>query len=242
MFTLIHTCDDFIVISKKAGVSFHGGDGAPSLDDAIRERMGIDELYALHRLDNLTSGLLVFARTRGVVRELARQFRERHIEKFYLAVGGPHPKKKQGIVSGDMKKGRDGVWILTRTHERPAVTRFFSTFLQPGLRLYLLRLYTGRTHQVRVALKSVGAPVIGDVRYCKKVMAGIEPDRGYLHAYALAFSVMGVRHRFVCPPDEGRYFLSDEFKTALMRLGEDPWALAWAKTQVHGLSPEQSGI
>lgn len=227
MFTLIHTCDDFVVISKKAGVSFHGDGSAMSLDDAIRGRLGITELYALHRLDNLTSGLLVFARTRAAVRDLAGQFRERKIEKFYLAVGGSHPKKKQGIITGDMKKGRNGTWILARTHERPAVTRFYSTSLQPGLRLYLVRPYSGRTHQIRVALKSVSAPVLGDTRYCKKVAEGIEPDRGYLHAYALAFSVGGVRYRFINPPDEGKYFLSDEFRDALKRLGEDPWALRW---------------
>ncbi len=232
MFKIIHQCDDFIVISKKAGISFHGDAAVPSLDEAIRESMGITELYALHRLDRLTSGLLVFARTRPAARELAAQFRERTMEKLYLAVGGPHPKKKQGIISGDMKKGRDGTWILARTHERPAVTRFYSTFLQPGLRLYLVRPYTGRTHQVRVALKSVSAPVIGDERYCKKLAAGIEPDRGYLHAYALAFSMGGTRHRFVFPPDEGRYFLSDEFREALLRFGEGPLGNNLAKNEM----------
>jgi tRNA pseudouridine32 synthase/23S rRNA pseudouridine746 synthase len=229
MFTLIHTSDDFVVISKKAGVSFHGDAGNPSLDDAIRRRLGITELYALHRLDNLTSGLLVFARTRPAVRELALQFRERRIEKFYLAIGGSRPKKKQGIIRGDMKKGRNGTWILARTCERPAVTRFYSTFLQKGIRLYLVRPYSGRTHQIRVALKSVSAPVLGDPRYCKKVAEGIEPDRGYLHAYALAFSVGGTPYRFVNLPDEGNYFLSAEFRDALARLGEDPWAINWPK-------------
>ena len=227
MFTLIHNCKSFIVISKNAGVSFHGDTETPSLDAAIREKLGITELYALHRLDSLTSGLLVFARTRETVRELAAQFRERKIEKFYLAIGGSHPKKKQGIITGDMKKGRNGTWILSRTHDRPAITRFYSTFLQPGLRLYLVRPYTGRTHQIRVALKSVSAPVIGDSRYCKKLMEGIEPDRGYLHAYALSFTAGGIRYRFVDPPGEGRYFLSVEFSEALMRLGKDPWAIAW---------------
>ncbi len=227
MFTLIHTCDEFVVISKKAGVSFHGGAGAPSLDDAVRARLGITELYALHRLDKLTSGLLVFARTRAAVRELALQFRERRMAKFYLALGGPHPKKKQGVISGDMKKGRDGAWILARTHERPAVTRFYSVSMQPGLRLYLVRPYSGRTHQVRVALKSISAPVIGDARYSKKLAIGIEPDRGYLHAYALGFTVGGVPYRFVDLPGEGKYFLSDAFLDALARLGEDPWALKW---------------
>jgi tRNA pseudouridine32 synthase / 23S rRNA pseudouridine746 synthase len=227
MFTLIHNCDDFVVISKKAGVSFHGDGTTMSLDDAIRAHLGIKELYALHRLDNLTSGLLVFARTHDAVRELAAQFRGRTIEKFYLAIGGARPKKKQGLVLGDMKKGRNGIWILAHTHERPAITRFYSTSMEPGLRLYVVRLYTGRTHQIRVALKSVSAPVIGDPRYCKKLPDGIEPDRGYLHSYALAFTVSGVRYKFINPPGEGRYFLSDAFKRALARLGEDPWTLQW---------------
>ncbi len=231
MFTLIHSCDDFVVVSKRAGVSFHGDAAAPSLDDVIRARLGITELYPLHRLDNLTSGLLVFARTRGAVRELAAQFRLRQVEKFYLAVGGAHPRKRQGLVIGDMKKGRNGIWILAHTQERPAVTRFISTSLQPGLRLYLVRLYTGRTHQIRVALKSVSAPVIGDRAYCKKLPPGIEPDRGYLHSYALGFSLGGTLFRFIYPPDEGRYFLSGAFSEALARLGRDPWTLEWPPIQ-----------
>jgi len=62
-----------------------------------------------------------------------------------------------------MLKARRGAWKLARSKESPALTEFVSTSLGQGLRLFLLRPYTGKTHQLRVAMKSLGAPIIGDV-------------------------------------------------------------------------------
>jgi tRNA pseudouridine32 synthase/23S rRNA pseudouridine746 synthase len=230
MFKIIEKTDDFVLISKSPGVSFHKGHGPKALTEEIRTAIGNRELYPLHRLDKITSGLLVFARTRPAAAALAEQFRNRTIEKYYLAVGGSDPKKKQGLIKGDMERGRGGTWILTKTCERPAITRFYSTSLQPGLRLYLVKPFTGRTHQIRVALKAISAPVLGDPLYCKKVKEGITPERGYLHAYALSFSLNGKVYRFVNLPDSGKYFTSPEFQAALKRLGaDDPWSVSWPK-------------
>ncbi len=79
--------------------------------------------------------------------------------------------------------------MLLRTLGNPAVTRFDSVPLpgrRPGLRAYLLKPGTGRTHQLRVAMKSLGAPVLGDERYAAKAAASRE-ERCYLHCAALRF-------------------------------------------------------
>jgi tRNA pseudouridine32 synthase / 23S rRNA pseudouridine746 synthase len=227
LFAIVHLCDDFVLINKRPGVAFHIGRGHRSLTEEIRGALASRELYPLHRLDRITSGLLLFGRTRKAAAALAEQFRNHTVEKFYLAVGGASPKKKQGLIKGDMERGTGGTWFLTKALLRPAVTRFYSTSLRPGLRLYLLRPYTGRTHQIRVALKTISAAVIGDPLYCRKPKEGITADRGYLHAYALGFNLNGKRYRFVNAPDEGKYFTGPEFAAALTRLGMDPWALKW---------------
>jgi tRNA pseudouridine32 synthase/23S rRNA pseudouridine746 synthase len=108
--------------------------------------------------------------------------------------------------------------MLTRTMHNPARTRFISTSLSPGLRLYALRLETGRTHQIRVAMKSAGAPVLGDDRYHPRPPDEMLPDRGYLHALSLAFTLNGQRYLFRSLPEHGTLFHGEDFSCALRAL------------------------
>ena len=83
-----------------------------------------------------------------------------------------------------MGKARNGSYRLLRTLDNPAITRFWSRLdTSFGERLFLLKPHTGKTHQLRVAMKSLGAPIFGDTRY-----GGDEADRTYLHAWALEFN------------------------------------------------------
>jgi tRNA pseudouridine32 synthase/23S rRNA pseudouridine746 synthase len=114
-------------------------------------------------------------------------FRERRVAKYYIALSARKPQRKQGSVTGDMVRGRSSSWKLLRSSNKPAVTRFQSYSLaavQPGLRLYLLKPETGRTHQLRVAMKSLGAAILGDPLY-GNAAAAAEQERMYLHAAAL---------------------------------------------------------
>jgi len=226
LYTLITQTKRFVLISKHEGVDFHKGSNPVGLVETIRNDLHLSELYPLHRLDTMTSGLILFAKDRESARTLACRFREHTVEKFYLAVSDKEPKKKQGLVKGDMVRGRRGVWILSHTVKNPAITQFFSVGMGNGLRLYLLRPHTGRTHQVRVALKSIGAPILGDPLYHRKLKEGIVEDRGYLHACALSFTLDGKENRFVHLPERGLYFTNDNFKSAIKKF-EDPWALPW---------------
>ena len=224
MYTIIADHKDFLLISKDADVNFHKEGESTGLVDIVRVDNGLTELYTLHRLDKMTSGLLLLAKHRDSARKLATQFRKKIIRKYYLAISDRIPRKKQGLVRGDMAKARRGSWRLLRTRENPAVTQFFSTSMGNKSRLFILRPYTGKTHQVRVAMKSIGSPVLGDPLYHKKEDAGI--DRAYLHSYAISFTLYGRIYRFAHKPDAGRYFSDKAFLDAVKRY-ENPWELEW---------------
>ncbi|SHF25200.1 tRNA pseudouridine32 synthase / 23S rRNA pseudouridine746 synthase [Desulfacinum infernum DSM 9756] len=207
--------DHLLVVHKPAGIPFHADSDGPGLLGLLRLRTGLETLYAVHRLDRITSGVLLLARTREAARELGRIFRERGVSKWYLALSDRKPRKKQGTVTGDMARSRRGAWKLLRTRTNPAVTRFTSVSMAPGLRLFCLKPETGRTHQVRVALKALGSPVLGDPLYWSPRPGSPEPDRAYLHAYGIAFDLFGTPYRIFSPPTEGRLFTCDAFRNAL---------------------------
>lgn len=145
-----------------------------------------ERVWPVHRLDTPTSGLLIVARSAAAAATFGQLFESHQVQKYYLAVAGNKPRKKQGAVVGDMEKARRGNWRLATTRTNPAITQFFSTALQnpdwPHQRLYLLKPLTGRTHQLRVALKSLGAPILGDKRY-----GGAPATNLHLHAFGLCF-------------------------------------------------------
>jgi tRNA pseudouridine32 synthase / 23S rRNA pseudouridine746 synthase len=216
---------DFLVIDKSPGSNLHRNDQERSLLDVLKADFGGIPLYLVHRLDDATSGLLLLAKTSSVAATLSGLFAQREIGKYYLALAEGKPKKKQGSVIGDMEKSRNGSYRLRLTRTNPAVTQFFSVSAGAGRRLYLLRPRTGKTHQLRVVLKSLGVPILGDARY-----RGAAADRCYLHAYALVFEYCGKRYQYCCPPTQGEHFLTDEVGAALLNWTQ-PWQLNWPGTK-----------
>jgi tRNA pseudouridine32 synthase/23S rRNA pseudouridine746 synthase len=192
---------DFLLIDKAPGISVHRDDAAVGLVERVAADCGYTQLYLVHRLDRMTSGLLLLAKSAAACAELARGFAERRVDKLYVALSDRRPNKKQGTIRGDMQRARNGAWRLARSLDDPASTTFSSCAAKPGLRLFALRPATGKTHQLRVAMKSVGAPILGDERY-----GGSSSDRGYLHACALRFDYAGATLQFVEPPRAGVEF------------------------------------
>jgi len=230
MYTVIENHEHFLLINKHPGISFHKDDKEEGLVSVLKSDLGIRELYTVHRLDTITSGLLLFAKNRGTAKDLSSQFRRRRIDKYYLAISDRKPKKKQGLIKGDMEKARRGAWKLSRSKNNPAVTRFFSYSLGSGMRLFLLRPYTGKTHQLRVALKSIGSPVLGDEAYYKGEPDKPLPDRGYLHSYAIRFHIREKEYKFICKPDIGSFFTDKPFAHAIHQC-RTPWKLNWPETK-----------
>ncbi|REG83269.1 TIGR01621 family pseudouridine synthase [Marinomonas pollencensis] len=202
MLNIIFRCDDFWLINKPAGMSFHGESETLGVMQTLKSEYPDHEFYPVHRLDKITSGLLLVALHYDAAVTFGKMFEQHQIEKRYLAISNRKPKKKQGTVRGGMMPSRRGQWKLTQGTENLAVTQFFSAAFE-GRRVFLLRPLTGKTHQIRVALKSVGSPILGDGRY-----GGDPSERGYLHAYYLRFMWQGVEQEFRCSPTEGEHFSS----------------------------------
>lgn len=246
---LVHETKGLLFVDKPQGLSFHtetsdDGSSEPGLLPLLRSmqangELGFDgRLYSVHRLDRVTSGLIMVAKSADAAREVGELLRQRALDKYYVALTARKPSKKMGRVVGDMARSRRGQWMLLRTKEQPAVTAFVSERLeesplaeeqdseehneeplrrQRALRAFLLKPKTGRTHQLRVALKCVGAPILGDPMYAAAADAAGE-DRCYLHSAALRLPA-GCEHlsgggepiEVFCPPTEGAEFRSRSF-------------------------------
>lgn len=236
MYDIVENNPDFVVIYKKPGASFHSDSGDTGLFETVKQQEGFTELYPVHRLDKVTSGLLVMAKTQVVNQQLVDAFSQRQVQKFYLAISAKKPTKKQGMIKGDMAPARRGAWKLVASQENPAVTQFFSKSICAGRRLFVIKPHTGKTHQIRVALKSVGAPIIGDCLY-GDALQNADYDRCYLHAYSLSFFLSGKQHRFTELPREGDFFCDDYFTAAIAEWRE-PWLLAWPQFPAQSSSVE----
>ena len=213
---------DFVVINKPGGLNFHSEE-SPGLVVLVKQLLQVESLYPVHRLDKMTSGLVIFALNKSTAQVFQVMFEQHLVQKYYLAVSDKKPKKKQGWLIGDMLPARRGNWKLSKTKENPAKTQFISQSIEPGVRLYLVKPITGKTHQIRVALKSIGAPILGDERYADSVEAK-QADRGYLHAFAVQFILNNRTYEFVRMPTEGAVFQSPLCQNLI-----EAWQMPWQK-------------
>jgi tRNA pseudouridine32 synthase / 23S rRNA pseudouridine746 synthase len=197
---IIHEHSDYLLVNKPAGLSFHKEPPHSGLQQLLQAQCGI-KLWPVHRLDKITSGLVIFAKSADSAAKFGKLFEDRQIQKRYLALSDKKPKKKMGKVFGDMAKARSGSWKLLQSKNNPAITEFSSQSLMPGIRLFKVKPITGKTHQIRVALKSLGSAILGDTRY-----GGKAADRGYLHCYSLRFVWQLKPKYYFCIPDSGEYF------------------------------------
>ena len=232
MYRLVDEQAAFLVIDKAPGTHVHRDGEATGLMDRLRDDTGCDTLHLVHRLDAMTSGLLLVARSADAAAALGQALAARQVEKFYLALSDRSPRKKQGWVIGDMERSRRASWKLLPTRQDPAVTQFFSAAAGDGRRLFLLRPRTGRTHQLRVALKSLGAPIWGDPLYHPQEPGREAPDRGYLHSYGLGFMLDGRLWRYVSAPEAGACW------PVLPEAWRQPALLPWPGGSVPGLQVE----
>lgn len=212
---------DFVVVNKPSNISVQNESHQSGILPILCQQLKVEQLWLVHRLDKVTSGILILAKHPKAAAVFGQLFEQKQIEKYYLAISGKKPKKKQGAVKGGMKKVRDGKWMLDSSDTAVAISQFFSFSISPGLRLFLVKPLTGKTHQIRVALKSVGSPILGDELY-----KGESSDRTYLHAYCIRFIYQEQPICIICPPDKGEEFVRDETKLQITHL-VTPWLLKW---------------
>jgi 23S rRNA pseudouridine1911/1915/1917 synthase len=197
--SILHEDADAIVLDKPAGIVTHPGAGnrTGTLLNGVLGHCGRvrdsfpDEPVrpgVVHRLDKETSGVIVFAKSAHAHRALTRQFALRRVRKRYLAVLDGRPPAADGTV--DLPIGRDDrdrTRFAVVARGRPAITRYrLLGGLEGGCSLVLLIPVTGRTHQLRVHLASLGCPVAGDVVYGRSRRS--EPASMLLHGSMLLHS------------------------------------------------------
>lgn len=204
---IIYQDENFIVINKPPGVSAHGGEtvlGPTAIDfllprfpeiacvgDDTANRPGI-----VHRLDKDTSGVMVVARNQPTFEALKELFKSRKIEKIYWAIVCGIPREKKGtiaapigrLVAQPMKRGVEEGRSRIRG-ARDAVTDYRVLKHNDTYSLVELKPKTGRMHQLRVHMKSIGHPIACDRFYGgKNVCCPAWADRQLLHAHSLSFS------------------------------------------------------
>jgi 23S rRNA pseudouridine1911/1915/1917 synthase len=196
-----------VVLDKPAGLTVHPGAGratgtlAHHLLARYPEMEGVGgpgRPGIVHRLDQGTSGVLAVARTPAAHVRLARAFAERKVEKRYLAIVYGEPDPPSGRIDAPLGRHAQRRKEMTvRPDGRPARTGYRTLATAAGISLVELDLQTGRTHQIRVHLKHVGHPLVGDPVYgearWKALPRPVQPTlrdfpRPALHAWRLAFA------------------------------------------------------
>lgn len=210
---IIYEDEDIVVVEKPSGLVTHpspkhlqgtlvnallwGGRKLSSIGAPLRP--GI-----VHRLDKETSGIIVVAKSDKAHIDLVRQFKNREIEKIYIALVHGDFDEDEGII--EMPIGRHGRSAerkrmrVAAKGSKPALTEFKVLKRFKGLTLLEVRPKTGRTHQIRVHLRHIGHPIVGDEKYGRREQA-VPSARLMLHALSLKLwhPRIGKRMTFTAP-------------------------------------------
>lgn len=223
--------NDFAVINKPAGILVHPYPfyNKPTLVNALLasfpfiKNIGEDNLRPgiVHRLDKDVSGLLLIAKTQKAFEYFKEQFQKRKIKKEYLALVRGEIKKSSGKIELPIgptaKKGlKKGVKVIKPEKAKKAITFFEVVKKYHHFTLLKVKPLTGRSHQIRVHLKSIGYPIAGDLVYKpKKAKYTKNPPRIFLHAYKLGFyNLEGKYQEFTSPlpPDLNNFLKTLQLK------------------------------
>ncbi len=224
---ILYQDKDVVVIEKPSGLLSNPGRG-PALQDSVQLRLAqqFDGLYLIHRLDMATSGLMVFARRRKAEVHLKQQFASRQVEKTYLARVSGVPVLPAGLIDLPLAPDLAGAATAAPRNKvcfnsgKPAQTYYRVLCQEQNSAVLQLKPITGRSHQLRVHLASLGHAILGDAIYATAQAQQAAPCL-LLHATQLAFDqpYSGERLSFYCPPnlqDFGLDQLPELYSTAQM--------------------------
>lgn len=240
---VLHEDARIIVLNKPAGLTSHPAPSEPAgtlvnrmlarWPDMDPARSGMDPVRPgiVHRLDKDTSGLMVVARTEPARLRLAADFAARRVRKLYLALVHGVPEPTAGRI--DLPLGRDPRsrvrMAVAEKGGRPARSDYETLWVAPdrSASLAAVRIFTGRTHQVRVHMAAIGHPLLGDAVYGPRENAEWSAagrpraDRQMLHAYFLDFThpVSGLPMSFRQDPPEDFLNLLEALAQSGLRVG-----------------------
>jgi 23S rRNA pseudouridine1911/1915/1917 synthase len=210
---IIHEDDEVLVINKPAGLVVHPGSGnwKGTLLNALLHHSpqlaAIPRAGIVHRLDKDTSGLLVVAKTLRAQTELVRQLQARTVKREYLALVHGTVRAAGEVSAPVGRDPRNRTRMAVVPAGRAARTRYRVAKRFAHTSLLECSLDTGRTHQIRVHMQSLGHPLVGDPVYRGRRRSGtgsVRLERQALHAVRLEFlhPVSGARQRFEAPLPE----------------------------------------
>ena len=214
---VLYRDDDLIAINKPAGLAVQGGTNTLRHLDGMLDALKFD--YAetpklVHRIDKETSGVLILARRRLSAEKLTRAFREKNLRKTYLALTFGVPKPQKGNINVPLLK--IGEKMRASTDGKAAQT-LYRVIDSVGNKLALVEAspLTGRTHQIRAHLESIGCPIAGDDKYfgLKRQKASELENKLFLHAYKIDLSEIYKRQLIIKAP------LPPHFRQALDLFG-----------------------
>jgi 23S rRNA pseudouridine1911/1915/1917 synthase len=196
--------DDLLAIDKPAGLLAVSSDDERERTALVlaRSHVGGDDLWPVHRLDRETSGVLLFARSRTICDQVRAQWPL--VQKVYRAVVEGRPEPPAGTIDRPLWEDRN---LRVRAGEhadaRPARTHYTTLQTHAGRSLLEVALDTGRKHQIRVHLLTIGHPVVGDDRY------GTRAQRLCLHAFRLSLPHPRAGRRLELQADVPRAVLAE---------------------------------
>lgn len=220
---IIFEDNDVIVLNKPIGMVIHpaAGNKSGTLVNAllhyypdIKSVGETDRPGIVHRLDKDTSGCMVVAKTEESRRALVKQFVNRTISKKYLCVVAGEPKNNSGVIDnfiGRNPNDRKKMAVLTDGGKR-AVTEYRVVEGNENWSAIECDLKTGRTHQIRVHMKSLMCPILGDPIYGNKTTNAYDTRRMMLHSWHLSFqSLLGETMKFQAFPEDvfSKFFTLD---------------------------------
>lgn len=228
-FRVLFEDNHLLALEKPPGLLSQGDrTGDPTVVDMVKryikdkyQKPGEVYLGLLHRLDRPTGGVLLTARTSKAAQRMSSQFRSREVEKRYLAlVEGAMPESEGELVHylvHDENKKKSFAFDLPREGGKKAVLRYRTLAVKAGLSLLEVEPLSGRKHQIRVQLATVGCPILGDRKYRSNGAGeGIVTEFG-LWAYLLSFEhpVKREQVRLLSLPDPSTYPLWKPFAPSL---------------------------
>jgi len=190
---ILHEDSELLIVDKPSGMVVHPAYKHPdnTLADAVFARQAAcnqPRPWLLHRLDRDTSGVVVFAKTVGARRHLVRQFELRTVDKRYLAIVSGLLDPASGLIDAPLQRDpTNRRRTLVTAEGQPAQTWYQVLATEGNYSLVLAIPRTGRTHQLRAHLSSLGAPVVGDICYDEQhEQSAVIAPRVMLHAWQFA--------------------------------------------------------
>ena len=225
--TILYMDKHLFVLNKPSGLATQGGSGLKEHVDGMLDQLSYEKTVRpklVHRLDRDTSGVLLIARTSQAAAGLSRELARRDAQKIYWALVKGVPKERRGLIKGALAKegtrGKDERMEISEDEDAKFALTEYAVMATAGQEFAWVaaKPVTGRTHQIRVHLASLGTPIVGDFKYGGVAARGKGAIADKLHLHARSLDI--------ARPDGGRVQVSAPLPPHMLKswelLGFDP--------------------